>query len=211
VKNRISIRGTAAAATVAVAVTGLTALAAVDAGAWGAETPERTVTRIADLLPEASVARSAKPAGERAKEIKRKHRRQAARAARLAREKAARAARAAREAQQEQASRSRTSYSGDPRGIAASMAASQYGWAADQFSCLDSLWSRESGWDVHASNPTSGAYGIPQALPGSKMGAYGSDWADNPTTQIQWGLAYIRSSYGTPCGAWSEFQSQGWY
>jgi hypothetical protein len=91
------------------------------------------------------------------------------------------------------------------------MAASQYGWGADQFSCLDSLWSRESGWDVHATNPSSGAYGIPQALPGSKMSAYGSDWADNPTTQIQWGLAYIRDSYGTPCGAWSEFQAQGWY
>ena len=207
VKNRISIRGTATAATVAVAVTGLTGLAALDAGAWGAETPERTVTRIADLPAESSVARSDKPAGERLREIKRKHRRQAARAARIARE---RAAREAREERQEQASRSRY-YGGDPRGIASGIAASQYGWGADQFSCLDSLWSRESGWDVHAQNPSSGAYGIPQALPGSKMGAYGSDWADNPTTQIQWGLAYIRSSYGTPCGAWSEFRSQGWY
>ncbi len=210
--HRISLRGTAAAATVALAVTGLTGLtglAALDTGAWGAESPERTVTRIGDLPPEASVSRSAKPAGERAREIKRKHRRQAARAARLARERAAREARQERQSQ-EQVSRSR-SYGGDPRGIAAGIAASQYGWGADQFSCLDSLWSRESGWDVHAENPSSGAYGIPQALPGSKMGAYGSDWADNPTTQIQWGLAYIRGSYGTPCGAWSEFRSQGWY
>jgi hypothetical protein len=64
---------------------------------------------------------------------------------------------------------------------------------------------------VHATNPSSGAYGIPQALPGSKMSAFGSDWADSATTQIQWGLAYIRDSYATPCGAWSEFRSRGWY
>ena len=208
-KNRISIRGTAVAASMAVAVTGMGLT--VGMTAWAAESPERTVTRIADLPAAASVSRSDKPAGERLREIKRKHRRQAARAARLAREQAAReAAREARAEREEQASRSRT-YGGDPRGIAAGIASSQYGWGADQFSCLDSLWTRESGWDPHAENPTSGAYGIPQALPGSKMGAYGSDWADNPTTQIQWGLAYIRDSYGTPCGAWSEFQSQGWY
>ena len=205
-KNRITIRGTALAATAVVAATGLTGVAAGAVGvtAWGAES---TVTRIGDLPPEASVSRSLVPAGERALQIKKKHKRQAARAARLA---SARAAREAREVREERATRSR-SYGGDPRGIAASIAASQYGWGADQFGCLDSLWTRESGWDPHAQNPSSGAYGIPQALPGSKMGAYGSDWADNPTTQIQWGLAYIRGSYGTPCGAWSEFQSQGWY
>ena len=207
-KNRISIRGTATAATVAVVVTGLTAMAALDAGAWGAVLPERTVTAIGDLPPEASVTRSAEPAGERLREIKRKHRRQAARAARVAR---VAAAREARQERREEASRSRVSYSGDARGIAAGIASRQYGWGADQFGCLDALWTRESGWDPHAQNPSSGAYGIPQALPGSKMGAYGSDWADNPTTQIRWGLAYISGSYGTPCGAWSEFQSQGWY
>ena len=202
-KNRITIRGTAMAATAVVATAGLAgaALGTAEVTAWGAES---TVTRIGDLPPEASVTRSTVPAGERMLQIKRKHKRQAARAARLARE------RAVREERQERASRSRT-YGGDARGIAASIASSRYGWGSDQFGCLDSLWTRESGWDPHASNPTSGAYGIPQALPGSKMGAYGSDWADNPTTQIQWGLAYIRDSYGTPCGAWSEFQSQGWY
>ncbi|MDR1999863.1 MAG: ubiquitin-like domain-containing protein [Frankiaceae bacterium] len=84
------------------------------------------------------------------------------------------------------------------------------GWGADQFSCLVSLWNKESGWRVGASNP-SGAYGIPQALPGSKMGAYGSDWQTNAATQIAWGLSYIASRYGTPCGAWSSWQSQGWY
>jgi hypothetical protein len=200
VKNRISIRGTAMAATAVVAVAGLTGTT-VGLDAWGAES---TVTRIGDLPAEAAVTRSTVPFGERVLKLKKQHKRPAARAARLAREKAA------REAREERAARTRT-YGGDPRDIAASIASSQYGWGADQFSCLDSLWTRESGWDPHASNPTSGAYGIPQALPGSKMGAYGSDWADNPTTQIQWGLAYVRGSYGTPCGAWSAFQSQGWY
>jgi len=109
-----------------------------------------------------------------------------------------------------QATRKEDLSDADPRDIARAMLP-KFGFSSDQFGCLDSLWTRESGWDPHAQNPSSGAYGIPQALPGSKMGAYGSDWADNPTTQIQWGLAYIRGSYGTPCGAWSEFQSQGWY
>ena len=82
---------------------------------------------------------------------------------------------------------------------------------ASQFACLDSLWNRESGWSVHASNPSSGAYGIPQALPGSKMASAGSDWRTNGVTQVKWGLSYIRSVYGTPCGAWAHSQSNGWY
>lgn len=100
-------------------------------------------------------------------------------------------------------------YSGDARGIARSMLAA-FGWSATEFSCLDPLWSAESGWRVGASNP-SGAYGIPQALPGSKMGAYGSDWQSNPRTQITWGLHYIQGRYGSPCAAWAHFQSYGWY
>lgn len=88
--------------------------------------------------------------------------------------------------------------------------AAQRGWGADQFSCLYQLWGNESGWRVNASNP-SGAYGIPQALPGDKMAAYGSDWQTNPTTQIKWGLAYIAGRYGTPCDAWSFWQSNGYY
>lgn len=79
-----------------------------------------------------------------------------------------------------------------------------------QFGCLVQLWNRESGWRVNAANP-SGAYGIPQALPGSKMASAGPNWRTNPTTQIKWGLGYIKSRYKTPCGAWSAFQSQGWY
>ncbi len=88
--------------------------------------------------------------------------------------------------------------------------AADRGWGDDQFSCLLQLWNRESGWRVDASNP-SGAYGIPQALPGSKMASVGPDWRTDAATQITWGLGYIAGRYGTPCGAWSSFQAKGWY
>ena len=97
------------------------------------------------------------------------------------------------------------------RGIARQIAAQQYGWGDGEFACLNSLWAKESGWNYRASNPSSGAYGIPQALPGSKMGAFGSDWRTNPATQIKWGLHYIDGRYGSPCSAWSTAQSKGWY
>lgn len=84
------------------------------------------------------------------------------------------------------------------------------GMGSDQYSCLVSLWNRESGWNVHAENP-SGAYGIPQALPGSKMSSAGPDWQDNYETQIKWGMGYITGRYSTPCGAWAHSQSTGWY
>ena len=70
---------------------------------------------------------------------------------------------------------------------------------------------RESGWNPFADNPTSSAYGIPQALPGSKMASAGADWATNPVTQIRWGLGYIRDRYGSPCGAWAHSEANGWY
>jgi hypothetical protein len=79
-----------------------------------------------------------------------------------------------------------------------------------QFSCLDNIWTRESGWRWNAAN-ASGAYGIPQALPGSKMASAGADWQTNPATQIKWGLGYIQSTYGTPCNAWSFWMANGWY
>lgn len=99
---------------------------------------------------------------------------------------------------------------GSAQGIAQSMMAANYGWGDDQFACLVSLWDKESGWRVNAANP-SGAYGIPQALPGSKMASAGADWQTNPATQIAWGLGYISGRYGTPCGAWGHSQSTGWY
>jgi hypothetical protein len=85
------------------------------------------------------------------------------------------------------------------------------GWGSSQFSCLVSLWNRESGWNYQATNASSGAYGIPQALPGSKMASAGSDWRTNPVTQIRWGLDYISDRYGTPCGAWGHSEATGWY
>ena len=91
------------------------------------------------------------------------------------------------------------------------LAASKYGWGADQFSCLNQLWQKESNWDYQAYNP-SGATGIPQALPGSKMASAGTDWATNASTQVAWGLEYIKaSSYGTPCAAWGHSQANNWY
>ncbi|MBG6238362.1 hypothetical protein IWX78_001317 [Mycetocola sp. CAN_C7] len=99
---------------------------------------------------------------------------------------------------------------GSAQAIAHDMVLSR-GWGEDQFSCLVALWNKESGWRVNAANPSSGAYGIPQALPGSKMGSAGSDWATNPATQISWGLGYISGRYGTPCGAWGHSQAVGWY
>jgi hypothetical protein len=99
---------------------------------------------------------------------------------------------------------------GDPKAIAESMLGS-YGWDSSQFGCLVNLWNKESGWNPHAENASSGAYGIPQSLPGSKMASAGADWQTNPATQIKWGLGYIRDSYGSPCGAWSHSESSGWY
>ncbi|AIY19758.2 Secreted protein precursor [Pimelobacter simplex] len=98
----------------------------------------------------------------------------------------------------------------DPRDIARALLG-EFGFSSDQFGCLDSLWTRESNWRVNADNPSSSAYGIPQALPGSKMSSEGSDWATNPATQIRWGLGYIKNRYGSPCSAWGHSESVGWY
>jgi len=84
------------------------------------------------------------------------------------------------------------------------------GMGSDQFACLVSLWNRESHWTTTAGN-ASGAYGIPQALPGSKMASAGPDWQTNATTQITWGLGYITARYGDPCGAWAHSQASNWY
>jgi hypothetical protein len=98
---------------------------------------------------------------------------------------------------------------GSAQAIALGILTSQ-GMGNDQYSCLVSLWNRESHWNVTASNPD-GAYGIPQALPGSKMASAGPDWQTNATTQILWGLGYIKGRYSTPCGAWAHSQATGWY
>jgi hypothetical protein len=100
--------------------------------------------------------------------------------------------------------------SGSPQQIAEEMLGS-FGWSSSQFSCLDPLWSHESGWSVSAYNPGTGAYGIPQAMPGGKMASAGSDWQTDAATQIRWGLEYIKDTYGSPCGAWDHEEATGWY
>lgn len=100
---------------------------------------------------------------------------------------------------------------GGNRGLGQQMAAA-VGWVGQQWVCLDSLWTRESGWNHLLYNRSgSGAYGIPQALPGSKMASHGADWRTNPATQIAWGLDYVAGRYGSPCGALAHFNARGWY
>jgi hypothetical protein len=121
---------------------------------------------------------------------------------------------AARKAEQERKAAEARAAANSPAGAKATaerMAAERYGWGGDQFGCLVSLWTKESGWNYQASNPSSGAYGIPQSLPGSKMATVGADWQTNATTQIAWGLDYISRAYGTPCSAWGHSQATNWY
>lgn len=99
----------------------------------------------------------------------------------------------------------------EPREIARQIMVNKYSWGAEEFACYNSIIMRESKWIVSADNPHSSAFGIPQALPGSKMASFGSDWRTNPATQIRWGLDYVESRYGTPCQAWSFKRGHGWY
>lgn len=178
----------------------------------------------ASLAPDAMYSRSLADSRSKlgAQEMRRKAKQAAER--RAARRRAARRRAAARRAAAEAAARQQASSqsgggaappaapqpSGSPQQIAEGMLGS-YGWSSGEFGCLQSLWNQESGWNVCASNPSSGAYGIPQALPGSKMASAGPDWQSNPATQIRWGLGYIKASYGSPCAAWSHEESTGWY
>ncbi|MFB9375649.1 lytic transglycosylase domain-containing protein [Kineococcus gynurae] len=122
----------------------------------------------------------------------------------------AEAARLAEEARIAAAQEATRNAQRDPQAAAQALAADR-GWGADQFGCLVKLWNKESGWRWDADNPSSSAYGIPQALPGKKMASAGADWETNPLTQITWGLGYIENRYGSPCRAWSHSQSVNWY
>ena len=97
------------------------------------------------------------------------------------------------------------------REVAKVLMADKYGWGDKQYWCLDGLWTKESKWNYRASNKRSGAHGIPQALPATKMESVGTDWRTNPVTQISWGLRYIESRYETPCGAFAKFKRTNWY
>jgi hypothetical protein len=100
--------------------------------------------------------------------------------------------------------------SADPRTLTKALMP-QFGMSASDFGCVDAIWTQESGWNVHADNPTSSAYGIPQALPGSKMSSAGPDWENNPVTQIKWGLGYIKERYGSACAAAGYKRAHGTY
>jgi len=134
----------------------------------------------------------------------------AAAAAAEAQRQAEAAAEAQRQAEAAAAALAAVNTPAGAKSYAQQLAAQQYGWGGDQFSCLVSLWQKESGWNYQAYNP-SGATGIPQALPGSKMASSGSDWQTNAATQIAWGLGYISSVYGAPCSAWGHSQATNWY
>jgi hypothetical protein len=130
-------------------------------------------------------------------------------AARAAAQAAAPSAAGTRPAQAARAPSARAP-SGSPQQIAEQMLGS-FGWPSSQFSCLDPLWGHESGWSATAYNAGTSAFGIPQALPGAKMASAGPDWQTSASTQIRWGLEYIKGTYGSPCAAWDHEEATGWY
>jgi hypothetical protein len=194
--------------------------AALEAVAYRADTGDLSTHRaeVRDARAEADAA-AARAAAEAARVAAQAAADAAAKAAADAAAKAAADAAAAdaqRQAAAHQAARDAqrqsvaTTAKQDSKAAARAMLA-EFGFADSQFSCLSSLWTRESNWLYTATNPSSGAYGIPQSLPASKMASAGADYRTNPVTQIRWGLGYIKQVYGTPCGAWAHSQSTGWY
>jgi hypothetical protein len=157
---------------------------------------------------------AAKQAAKRAKSLGKQTKAIAAEHARIKAEIAA----AAKKAAEEKAARARALANRgyepgvtDPKEIARQILKNKFGYGSSHFDCFNNIIMRESKWDINATNPSSGAYGIPQALPGSKMASEGSDWRTNPATQIIWGIKYMKDRYGSPCAAWSFKSSHGWY
>jgi Skp family chaperone for outer membrane proteins len=144
-----------------------------------------------------------KAAAEKQEALEKKRKAEAKRRAKEKKERAEEAAKIKRQGYDPDSS--------SPKSIARQIMKNKYGWGGSEFSCYNKIIMRESAWKVHADNPTSSAYGIPQALPGSKMASAGPDWRNNPATQIKWGLGYVKSRYGTPCSAWGFKSSHGWY
>ncbi|MFJ8042849.1 transglycosylase SLT domain-containing protein [Kitasatospora sp. NPDC096147] len=234
--TRISVRGVAVAS--ATAVTAVGAVVGVASGSEGAKQTQPVDVAGATLLQDvpvgahaqtvsdhfaaqasaqqASADAAAKKAAEEAARQKAaadaQAKADAEKAAKEAAEKAAKAAEAKRKSDEEAANRAkaRSVMASVPAGSVQEMAAQIVGNDA-QFQCFSQIVKRESGWNYTASNPSSGAYGLVQALPGSKMASAGADWRTNPATQIKWGLNYMNSRYGSPCGAWSFWQSHHWY
>jgi hypothetical protein len=157
---------------------------------------------------------AAKQAAKRANSLGKQTKAIAAQQAKIKAELAAAAKKAAEEkAARERALRNRGYQPGvtDPKEMARQILKNKYGYGSSQFDCFNNIIIRESMWRVDATNPSSGAYGIPQALPGSKMATIASDWRTNPATQIIWGIEYMKDRYGSPCAAWSFKSAHGWY
>ncbi|WP_174805567.1 transglycosylase SLT domain-containing protein [Kitasatospora sp. MMS16-BH015] len=229
--TRISVRGVAVAS--ATAVTAVGAVVGVASGSEGSQAQTVDVagaTLLADVPMGAHAQTvsdnfsaqanaqqvSADAAAKKAAEEAARQKAAADAQAKADAEKAAKAADEKRKADEEAANRAKarsalvadtTSYSpGSVQALAAGIIGDD-----SQFQCFSQIVKRESGWDYTATNSGSGAYGLVQALPGSKMSSVGSDWRTNPATQIKWGLGYMNDRYGSPCGAWSFWQSHHWY
>ncbi|MEV3931093.1 MULTISPECIES: lytic transglycosylase domain-containing protein [unclassified Streptomyces] len=234
--SRISVRGFAVASATAVTTVGAvvgvasgstpavddnnfeaaaadtTLLADIPAGQQ-AQVQTASLTQQADAQASAADAAAKKSAEETARIQAAKD----AKSKKQAAEDKLEAEREAKEKEAERASRSsvRDATSFSAKGsysVAEVQAMARQMMPADQFQCFSNIVERESGWNYRASNPSSGAYGIMQALPGSKMASAGADWQTNPATQIKWGLSYMNSDrYGSPCAAWSFWQANHWY
>ncbi|MDN3269920.1 hypothetical protein C1708_11950 [Streptomyces sp. DH-12] len=234
--SRISVRGFAVAS--ATAVTAVGSVVGVASGSTAAQNNDAEATAagttlLADIpageqaqVQTASLTQQAQTmaiaadatAKKDAEEAARKAAAKTAIAKKKAAEKAEQAKRDAQEREQAEKAASRSaardassfavqaSYS-----VAEVQAMARQMVPADQFQCFSNIVERESTWNYQATNPSSGAYGLVQALPGSKMASAGADWQTNPATQIKWGLNYMDSRYGSPCGAWEFWQANHWY
>ncbi|MFG3018491.1 transglycosylase SLT domain-containing protein [Streptomyces sp. NPDC048254] len=226
--SRISVRGFAVAS--ATAVTAVGSVVGVASGSVAqpndAEATAADTTLLADIpagqqatVQTASLTQQADAVAIQADATAKKDAEQAARvaAAKTATAKKAEAEQAAKEAKEraeakEAASRSTASFPVQSSySVAQIQAMAQQMVASGQYQCFSNIVSHESGWNYQAVNASSGAYGLFQALPGSKMSSVGADWQTNPATQIKWGLNYMNSRYGSPCEAWSFWQANSWY
>ncbi|MFE5186886.1 transglycosylase SLT domain-containing protein [Streptomyces sp. NPDC056628] len=227
----ISVRGFAVAS--ATAVTAVGSVVGVASGSTAqtndAEATAAETTLLADipagqqaqvqtesLSAQADVQAIAADASAKkdAEEAARKAAAQSAIEKKVAAEKAEKAAKEAKEREAAEAKASRSSADFPVQGsytVAQIQAMARQMVPADQFQCFSNIVDHESSWNYQAVNPSSGAYGLFQALPGSKMSSVGADWQTNPATQIKWGLNYMNSRYDSPCGAWSFWQANHWY
>ncbi|MBD9734964.1 transglycosylase SLT domain-containing protein [Streptomyces sp. H28] len=231
--SRISVRGFAVAS--ATAVTAVGSVVGVASGSTAqnndVEATAAGTTLLADIpagqqaqVQTASVTQQAETMAIAADTTAKKDAEEAARkaAAKTAVAKKEQAEKAAKEAKEREAEAKAAASRSATRDASSFSAKASYTVAevqamarqmipGDQFQCFSNIVTRESTWNYKAVNPSSGAYGLVQALPGSKMASAGADWQTNPATQIKWGLNYMNDRYGSPCGAWSFWQANHWY